>query len=217
MKKIRILSIILVIVQISLIFSPTSAFAIETSESVYDKIAVGVSCLENTQCIYGNWGEFEYGKTTTADIVNVLELLYSYEFNSNHIIEIINKSIYYYDSENIMNNDDLSRHLLLNKLSDEFYVHCLLKSQNIDGGFGIDYNYLSDIIDTKLALKALADLGETEAMTNAAMYIASQQNADGGFSYQQGLASNPELTAEIADIFGDCIIKDKLLDYVLKI
>ncbi len=42
-------------------------------------------------------------------------------------------------------------------------------------------------------------------MTNAAMYIATLQNDDGGFSYQSGLASNAELTAEIADILADCM------------
>ena len=65
-----------------------------------------------------------------------------------------------------------------------------LMFQNPDGGFGLSEGYTSDIIDTKLTLKALTGIGETEAMTNAALYIASLQNEDVGFSYQQGLNSN---------------------------
>ena len=47
-------------------------------------------------------------------------------------------------------------------------------------------------------------------MTNVAMYIATLQNDDGGFSYQSGLASNAELTAEIADILADCMRENGL-------
>ncbi len=105
----------------------------------------------------------------------------------------------------IYNTDDLVKYLLINNLNDEWYINWLISSQNPDGGFGLAEGYSSDIIDTKLALKMLADLGETEAMTNVAMYIATLQNDDGGFSYQSGLASNAELTAEIADILADCM------------
>ena len=61
----------------------------------------------------------------------------------------------------------------------------------------------------------LADIDETESMTKAALYIVSLQNEDGGFSYQQGLVSNPELSAEIANILADCIAKDETLSYSL--
>ncbi|MDE7389574.1 MAG: hypothetical protein K2M82_01325, partial [Lachnospiraceae bacterium] len=120
-----------------------------------------------------------------------------------------------YSEPNYVNTDIVSKYLLLEFFQEEEYIEYILNSQNPDGGFGLAKNYASDIIDTKLALKALADLDETEAITNAAMYIAALQNADGGFSYQKGLPSNPELTAEIADIFSDCIIKDQSLAYTL--
>lgn len=150
----------------------------------------------------------------TADIINLLEHLNSdpnismFESYENFQF-IIKQSADHLISKNYFNTDDVTHYLLCDILQkDEEAYSIMLNSQNPDGGFGLAENYASDIIDTKLALKALADLGETEAMTNAAMYIASLQNDDGGFSYQKGLASNPELTAEIADIFGDCIIKD---------
>ena len=157
----------------------------------------------------------------TADIINLLEHLNSdpnismFESYENFQF-IIKQSADHLISKNYFNTDDVTHYLLCDILQkDEEAYSIMLNSQNPDGGFGLAENYASDIIDTKLALKALADLGETEAMTNAAMYIASLQNDDGGFSYQKGLASNPELTAEIADIFGDCIIKDQSLAYTL--
>ncbi len=73
-----------------------------------------------------------------------------------------------------------SNYILIEELQEDDCVLLLLISQNPDGGFGLAENYASDIIDTKIALKALADLGETEAMTKAAIYISSLQNADGG-------------------------------------
>ena len=115
----------------------------------------------------------------------------------------------------ILNCDNLSCMLLINELQNEKDMDVFKGMQNADGGFGLFEGYASDIIDTKLALKTLADLGETKAMDKAAVYIASLQNDDGGFPYQPGLASNPELTAEIADILADCIIKKQSLSDTL--
>ena len=75
----------------------------------------------------------------------------------------------------------------------------LYETQNPDRGFGLAEGYTSDIIDTKLALKVLTNMDETEAMTNAVLYIASLKNEDGGFSYQQGLSSNAYLSTKIED------------------
>ena len=64
-------------------------------------------------------------------------------------------------------------------------------------------------------MKVLTDIGETEAMTNAALYISSLQNEDGGFVYQQGLSSNAYLSAEIADILVDTVNVNPILSYYL--
>lgn len=63
-----------------------------------------------------------------------------------------------------VNIDDLSHYLLIDELQGGKEQVFLRIFQNPDGGFGLAKNYASDIIDTKLALKALADLGETEAI-----------------------------------------------------
>lgn len=160
------------------------------------------------------------GLDQTETITNILEYVYYYGFDISNeyfdkIIELIFTSDSYSFEKEISSVDTFAKVLLMDDLRDGDNIESFLDSQNPDGGFGLAKNYASDIIDTKLALKALADLGETEAMAKAAMYIASLQNDDGGFSYQKGLASNPELTAEIADIFGDCILKEQLMSYVL--
>ncbi|MCR5836091.1 MAG: hypothetical protein K6G88_06280 [Lachnospiraceae bacterium] len=109
-------------------------------------------------------------------------------------------------TENYINNIEvLSQCLIIDYKKDKRRIEKLLSLQNSDGGFGLAKNYESDILDTKIALKALQVLGETDAMTNAARYIFSNQNKDGGFGYQPGLKSNAELTADIANILADCI------------
>ena len=50
-------------------------------------------------------------------------------------------------------------------------------------------------------------------MTNAALYISTLQNEDGGFGYQQGLSSNAYLTADIANILVDTIV-DKNITFI---
>lgn len=121
-----------------------------------------------------------------------------------------------YNTSKIQNNDSLSAFLLADEFHDESESLWLLNSSNPDGGFGLAEGYTSDIIDTKLALKALTDIGETEAMTNAALYIASQQNEDGGFGYQQGLSSNAYLSADIANILVDTVDVNPVLSYYLE-
>ena len=101
-------------------------------------------------------------------------------------------------------------------MQNEWDLEWLKSLQNFDGGFGLAKGYASDIIDTKLALKALTDIGETEAMTNAALYIASLKNEDDGFGYQQGLSSNAYLSVDIANILVDTIEVNHVLSYYLE-
>ena len=53
-------------------------------------------------------------------------------------------------------------------------------------------------------------------MTNAALYISTLQNEDGGFGYQQGLCSNAYLSAEITDILVDMVDINPVLSYYLE-
>lgn len=222
MKKNKRLIATLLAFQLMCIFSSVHFYAESlnndsASEHFIDTVKNSVQYLNSTQTDDYSWKNSN--NDYTAYIINICEYIYN---NMNDVLEesglsysMVDKSSNYLWYKYYHNTDDLSCYLLVDELKDYESIDWILSSQNPDGGFGLAENYASDIIDTKLALKALADLGEMEAMTNAAMYIASLQNDDGGFSYQPGLASNPELTAEIADIFGDCIIKDQSLAYTL--
>ena len=159
----------------------------------------------------------------TSFVINIAEYLYDYseDLDSRSYYQlnemIMDGCDYYLDMKSI-NNDILSRIILINdlRMEDICEINNLLRYQNSDGGFGLAEGYTSDIIDTKLALKALTDIGETEAMTNAALYISSLQNEDGGFGYQQGLSSNAYLSADIANILVDTIDVNPVLSYYLE-
>ncbi len=212
MKTKNIIASSLALIQILSSYSlNTYASEPETNNNVLG-LNLSISYLHNTLTDYGSWND--YYDFEIVDLINSLEVVNTSFSNSeiDMIIESSERTIYDAD---IKNNDDIARYILLNNLRDSIYISKLIKSQNPDGGFGLAEGYASDIIDTKLALKALEDIGETEAMTGAACYIASLQNEDGGFSYQKGLDSDPALTAEIADILIDCAKDDLYLSYAL--
>ena len=155
-----------------------------------------LSYLITTQSAEYTWANFE-GNITT-EIVNTIEDVFV--MTDNQIIDdwdwFCQTAEKVYDKEYV-NVDELSRTLMIETFYDFNEVLELLVCQNSDGGFGLAEGYTSDIIDTKLALKALTDIGETEAMTNAALYISTLQNEDGGFGYQQGLSSNAYLSINV--------------------
>ena len=210
MKNRKIILILLIVIQLIVII-PINTYAKDTDDYFNTSINTVVSYLKCQNNQWGGWGDSEH---YTADIANIIENVNEDFQNEDLKIMCISAEDYLYD-EDISNNDSLSRYLLLNTLQDDLFITRLKNAQNPDGGFGLSEGYASDIIDTKLALKTLADLTETQAMTKAAVYIASLQNDDGGFPNQPGLTSNPELTAEIADILADCIIKKQSLSDTL--
>lgn len=175
----------------------------------------GLSWLRDNQSEMGLW---DSDATYTSEITNSLEKIKNYQDidNDDIVYEIIDLASDYYYCMPVNNIDDVSQYLTIDSLYDKGFVQYLIRCQNENGGFGLAEGYTSDIIDTKLALKALTDIGETEAMTNAAIYISSLQNKDGGFGYQQGLSSNAYLSAEIAGILVDTVNVNPVLSYYLE-
>ena len=104
------------------------------------------------------------------------DLLECTELNIQSTIE---KSEKFFDEIYIINVDTISNSIISCHAYNDYDLMYLYETQNPDGGFGLTEGYTSDIIDTKLALKALTNIGETEAMTNATLYISSLQNEDG--------------------------------------
>lgn len=210
----------LIILQLTLLPIPSlSTFAeTSTSENALSQNEICDNCLNflaNRQSFYGSW----YGENDkyVSNIVFSLNYIKNTVSNYNDSADIlVGNATDYLCDEGYGNIDKLSRYLLSHELMDSELRLLLCDFQNTDGGFGLAEGYTSDIIDTKLALKTLTDIGETEAMTNAALYISSLQNDDGGFGYQQGLSSNAYLTADIANILVDTVDVNPVLSYYLE-
>ena len=198
--------------------SGLSAYAANSGSELSYNTTIVKNCIDyltNNQSFSGQW----YNPTDiyAFSIANSLEYVMNESVNEKIRIDalIANASDYQY-MQGSSNIDALSKYLLIDELRETDSIIRLKSAQNPDGGFGLTEGYTSDIIDTKLALKALIDISETEAMTNAALYISSLQNEDGGFGYQQGLSSNASLSAEIADILVDTVDVNPVLSYYLE-
>jgi prenyltransferase beta subunit len=76
-------------------------------------------------------------------------------------------------------------------------IRWLVKSQNLDGGFGVARSSASDADMTGAALQALASVGRGggQAAQRAAGWLRANQNGDGGFGQFKGRASNAQSTA----------------------
>ncbi len=183
-KKLIALTLALFQVVLSFSFINCSAISPSIDENVNTYLVNAIDYLKSKQSPEGAWicNNLDY----TPEINNTLEYIY----NSNTLIdlfeveeEILNISFIseeFMRLYNINNTDVISHYLLTDNFQSKDDVNLLLLSQNPDGGFGLAENYTGEIIGTKLDLRALADLDKTEAMTKAAIYIASRQNADGG-------------------------------------
>ncbi|MBQ8960556.1 MAG: terpene cyclase/mutase family protein [Ruminococcus sp.] len=78
------------------------------------------------------------------------------------------------------------------------YLDETVSRQAPDGGFGVDSDYSSDVLDTLLVLGAVSDCGGGSLMTvgeKAAQYLLDQAGADGGYSYTEASGTDGTLTA----------------------
>lgn len=87
----------------------------------------------------------------------------------------------------------------------------LLSHQNPDGGFGEKSRYASNVLDTALALEALAIVrhADTTATNKAINYLLSQQNNDGGWS----LSTSAGTTSTSGQIYLSALTLSALFHY----
>jgi len=72
----------------------------------------------------------------------------------------------------------------------------LLSLQNADGGWGIGAGYQSNVLDSALAVLALAGHGVNQAVLDkAGQYLIAAQNSDGGWSNAKSSPSRTSVTA----------------------
>ena len=136
---------------------------------VYSAVNLGIDYIESTRDEYGVWSTLS--DCAAAYVIDTIESLNAFGISENQTAELINTSVKFFKMLSFENINDLSYFLTVNALQNDADIAYLKEAQNPDGGFGLAEGYASDIIDTKLALKALTDIGETEAMTKAATVV----------------------------------------------
>lgn len=189
MKKYKI---ILLICSLSvLIFNIT--FAQQAS------INNGLSWLLNNQDPAGLWGDPI--RTPFRDTCTVIDTL-SYLKASNNTS--YNNGIQWILNSDAANIDSLSRRILSLSVSgnaSQSDIDILISFQNKNGGWGLNYGQLSDVLDTSLALQALKSANYTDSNTisTALGYLISTQNTDGGYGFYAGDDSNVYMTAMVVN------------------
>ena len=145
-------------------------------------ITTGLSWLTSVQTSTGNWPEVntsEYYSTTTAlDAVYLLD-----PTNSSYA-----SGFAWMTGQVVSPTDYLSRRIIaLKRAGADISAERegLLLYRNTDGGWGGESTYLSDAIDTALALQALkaANYSNATVQYQAINFLITNQNSDGGWGF----------------------------------
>jgi len=176
---------------ISLFFLPLSANAQQSS------ISNGVNYLQAIQFSEGNWSSNIVAPYyATDEVLTTLNALgQKYTDYTNGVNWITSQSLY--------NVDRISRSIALLCSTDN--ISNLLAFQNIDNGWGIGELFSSDTLDTALALEALRAVNYSGQATisNAILYLVTNQNSDGGWGFYAGDDSNVYMTAMVLQVFDE--------------
>ena len=176
---------------ISLFFLPLSANAQQSS------ISNGVNYLQAIQFSEGNWSSNIVAPYyATDEVLTTLNALgQKYTDYTNGVNWITSQSLY--------NVDRISRSIALLCSTDN--ISNLLAYQNIDNGWGIGELFSSDTLDTTLALDALnaVNYSNQATISNALLYLVTNQNTDGGWGFYAGDDSNVYMTAMVLQVFDE--------------
>ena len=95
-------------------------------------------------------------------------------------------------------NTDITARIAAGEASRERLAE-LSGRQNKDGGFGLYPDYSSDVLDSVIALQAVNETGGAGDISGQALcnFLIGAVNEDGGYSYTEGGASDPELSAMV--------------------
>jgi hypothetical protein len=153
------------------------------------QINSGLSWLTSAQTSTGNWPEVdttEYYSTASA-----LDAVYALEPSSS----AYTTAFQWMTGQIVSPTDYLSRRIIALKragmgVSSE--LDGLLLYRNANGGWGGETSYLSDNLDTALALQALkaANYYDASLLDQSLHYLTTNQNLDGGWGFIAGNASN---------------------------
>lgn len=201
-KLMRGLVSLLVLVGFFSLFFPLLAQAEPAPEAMEQSLSAGVSWLRSEQSSDGHWGAV-LPRRDTAEAAMVLRALDS--------SASLDQAISWLEATGTPNNDFLARKIgAFPQALDATDTQVLLSSQGQTGGFGLSLGYGSDPFDTALALEALirseiagrasgsASATETTSrgrIDQAASYLISAANPDGGWSLLSGGDSDIQTTA----------------------
>lgn len=188
MKKVFLVSVIIFILSVI----GNKAFAISQAE------LNGLNYLSTTQNPGGSWsGEHVTDFYSTFTVLETFRLFSKVDASYQMGFQWSQS----YPAENI---DYLTKRIILlsqNNISPTDELAILLSLRDIDtGGWGLKESFLSEIIDTSLALQALkaVNYSDQNVVYSAINYLISNQNTDGGWGFYKDDISNVYMTAMVS-------------------
>lgn len=159
----------------------------------------GIAWLMNRQRLDGSWSDFAL--TTERDTAESVTTLQRFPIAA----QSFQAGFAWLGSNSIANTDYLARRIeaaAQTGSASSALVRELVDRRNRDGGWGSNRNFISNSIDTALALKALAIAGYSDsAVTGPAIaYLQGAQNSDGGWSGDDA-SSSIQSTAAVLTAF----------------
>jgi squalene cyclase len=158
------------------------------------QISNGLSWLTSAQTTTGNWPEVdttEYYSTAAA-----LDAVYALE----PLSPAYTTGFQWMSGQMVSPTDYLSHRIIALKragsdVSSE--LESLLLYRNSNGGWGGETSYLSDNLDTALALQALksANYSDAAMLYQAINFLTINQNTDGGWGFVTNDPNNAYVTA----------------------
>ncbi len=179
------------------IFGLYSTFSFANSTAITN----GLSWLTTNQNSDGSFGITE---TSILDTTNVLDTLRLLQPTSTTYLT----GVTWLSSQSVTSTDFLARQIIslssvgVGITSD---LTNLLGIENIDNGWGGDISATSMINDTVLALDALnaVNYSNQTTISNAILYLVTNQNSDGGWGFYAGDDSNVYMTAMVLQVFDE--------------
>ena len=167
---------------------PMSAYAFSPS------IENGITWLSANQNSDGSWGN--NADLALLDTSTVLDTFKSLNIGS----PAYSNGVGWLSSQSPLSTDFISRKVISLSLAGidvSSDLSMLLTMRSLDGGWGIDADGASDVLDTLLAERALrvASALDNTQIPKILGFVVANQNADGGFSFLKGMESNIYMTS----------------------
>ncbi len=163
-------------------------------------ITNGFSWLMTNQNPDGSWGL--QSNLTLINTTEVMDTLRYLEYTGTSYTEGVN----WVSSYTATSTDDIAREtisLIDAGISVSVPINTLTAYMNPDNGWGTGESFSSDTLDTALALSALKSVNYSNQTTisNAILYLVTNQNSDGGWGFYAGDDSNVYMTAMVLQTF----------------